>query len=210
MPGLNSSDFGRIPGVTTKSQSALAEELGTQKSVVSAIKSGHRALSVDLARSVATKSGEKPANLYLASQLKTLRAKLARKEISPAGVLTNCQHIMSAVKGQFRSNEFDRSDPDFVRAAEELKRIAEVALDFAEDEDKQFGPLAGSGNDQGPTYVTGDSTAAATKAATKKPARDAYGRLLFDHGDRVERDAYGKAMPEGEDVERDTYGRRVR
>lgn len=189
MAGLNNQAFGRIDGVATKNNRELADELGTHAPTISSIKSGERGLSPELARAVATKSGEKAGNVYLESQVARLKQKVALKRTSPAGTLHSCGIIMKSVSGGFRPSEMNRKDPAFLKAAQELKAIAEAALDIADSQEKSMGPAAGSGNDTGYPKATGDSTAVATKST---------------------RDAHGTAIPEGEKVVRDAHGRRIK
>jgi DNA-binding XRE family transcriptional regulator len=189
MAGINSKQpFGGIPAADY-SLKGLAEELGTHQQTIVAIKSGRRALSVDLARKVAVKSGEVPATLYLTSQVAAIKNKVKTKAMTPKGSLVAAEQILRAIKGQFYPHEIDRGSAEFKAAAEQLRQIAIAALDMSEDEDKQMGQAAGSGNDAGVVYAMGDSVAPALKST---------------------RDVYGRRIPEGEPVERDGYGRRVR
>ncbi len=191
MPGINSNDaFGGIPAAAFKSQTDLAEELGTHQETLAAIKSGSRGMSVDLARRVAAKSGGKAATVYLESQIASLKHKAVTKSITPAGVLGSAQHIMRNITKGFRDEEIDAKDPAFREAAENLKKIALAALDLADKEgDKSMSGDAATNPNPEPVYATGDSVAAATK---------------------TERDAHGRVIPEGEKVERDVQGRRIR
>src|SRR5829696_3755750 len=78
MEGLNSGAFGPesadqslggLPTTSYKSQAEMARDLGTQEPVISAIKSGDRGLSPELAKKIATKSGDgtQAATLFLQS-----------------------------------------------------------------------------------------------------------------------------------------------
>ncbi len=189
-PGINSYDaFRSYPAAALKSQQELADELGTHAPTISQIKSGERGLSPELARAVATKSGEKAGNVYLLSNVARLKQRVALKRTSPAGTLHSCGIIMKSVSGGFRDSEMNRKDPAWLKAAQDLKDIAEAALDIADSQDISMGPKAGSPNDAGVVHHVGDSTAVATKST---------------------RDAHGKAIPEGEKVERDAHGRRTK
>src|SRR5688500_17737451 len=98
MPGIYSSAFDGIPAADF-SLKGLADELGIHREAVVAIKGGRRALSVDIARAVAAKSesGEKPGNIYLRSQVNTIRGKIAAKNMTPAGCLSACKSVMEDV-----------------------------------------------------------------------------------------------------------------
>jgi hypothetical protein len=187
MAGLNNQAFGRIDGVATKNNRELADELGTHAPTISSIKSGERGLSPELARAVATKSGEKAGNVYLESQVARLKQKVALKRTSPAGTLHSCGIIMKSLSGGFRPSEMNRKDPSFRKAAQDLKAIAEAALDLAEPE--SMGPKAGSPNDAGVVHHVGESVEPALKS---------------------QRDPFGKAIQKGEQIERDAMGRRIK
>jgi plasmid maintenance system antidote protein VapI len=176
MSGINSRDaFGGIPAAALKSQQELAGELGTQQQVVSAMKSGQRGVSAEIARRIATKSGEKAGTVYLTSQVASLKHKLATKTISPDGVLNSATQIMRTITKGLRDEELDRRDPAFLAAAEQLKKIAEAALDMSQGEYVE------------PTYATGDSLTPALKS------RDAHGKAVKG-APAIERDGYGKAV----------------
>ncbi len=177
-----------VPLAAFKSQAELAEDLGTQQQVIAAIKAKDRGLSPANARKVAELGGGKAGNLYLESQVESLKMKTALKRVSPNGTLHSCETIMKAIKGDFRPDELNVKDPAFRAAAEQLKKIATAALDLADDTDESMGPKAGSPNVE-PLHATGDSVAPALKS---------------------QRDPFGRAMPEGEKVERDGYGKRIR
>jgi hypothetical protein len=196
MPGINSyekkgksSDFLRQEAFVKKTQQEIAESLGTGKSAIVGMKNHSRGASVQVAKKAAATTGQKPANIFLTSQVAALEKKITKKQIKDENVLGACQSIMRAIKGQFRDSEFDRRDEEFVRAAEMLKAIATAALDMADSQDKSFGPAAGSGNDAGVVHHVGDSTAVATKST-----RDANGKAVVEEGETVERDAYGRRI----------------
>lgn len=183
-----SKDVLRNEIFATKTQAEIAKHLGLKREAVTAIKAGRRGLSPDASRRLGALIGEKPAEVYLASQVTSLKRKVATKTITPQGVMTSCQHIVKALKGNFRGDEINRKDPKFRQAAEQLKEIAEAALDLADAGDESMGPAAGSPNDQGPIYVTGDSVAPALKS------RDAHGKAMKDQGAPVQRDGYGRRI----------------
>ncbi len=193
MPGINSyekkgtsSNFLSQEAFIKKTQDEIADHLGTGKSAIVGMKNHSRGASVNVAKKAAATTGQKPANIFLTSQVAALEKKITKKQIKDENVLGACQSIMRAIKGQFRSDEFDRRDEEFKAAAEMLRLIAVAALDMAEP--KSMGPAAGSPNDTGYPKATGDSTAVATKST---------------------RDAHGKAIPEGEKIERDAFGRAI-
>jgi hypothetical protein len=193
MAGINSwekkgksSDFLRQEAFVKKTQDEIAENLGTGKSAIVGMKNHSRGASVQVAKKAAAATGQKPANIFLTSQVAALEKKITKKQIKDENVLGAAQTIMRAIKGQFRSDEFDRRDEEFIRAAEMLRDIAVAALDMAED--KSMGPKAGSPNDTGYPKATGDSVAPALKSS---------------------RDAHGKAIPEGEKILRDAFGRAI-
>lgn len=124
--------FGGIPAAAYQSQRELAENLGIHRETVTAVKTGKRGLSVDNSKAVAEKSGDKPATVYLTSQVESLKSKLAKKAITPAGVLGSATHMMRNLTIKFTHDQIDRSDPDFRRAALELKALAAAALDLSE------------------------------------------------------------------------------
>jgi plasmid maintenance system antidote protein VapI len=187
MAGINSKQpFGGIPAADY-SVKGLADELGTHQQTIVAIKSGRRALSVDLARKIAVKSGEVPATLYLTSQIAAIKNKVKTKAMTPKGSLVAAEQVMRAIKGQFYRHEIDRSSAEFQKAAEELRAIAVAALDMSEDESEGMGPKAGSPSAE-PVNTTGDSTAVATKS------RDAHGKAMRDTGEKIERDGYGRRV----------------
>jgi hypothetical protein len=230
-PGINSGKYGGTPaasgsfGGTPASDyttlKELADEIGTHRESLTAIKSGQRGMSVELARKVAKKTGEKAGTLYAESQVRSLKSKAATKSISPNGTLQAAQRAMKAVSGSFLPSEIDKKDPRFIAAAEQLRDIALVALDYSGNDSQQMGPKAGSANDQGPTLRTGDSTAVAEKGERvnfwdlmeeRRAPRDPFGRAAQKESDRepVKRDASGAVIPDGEKIERDAHGRRIR
>jgi transcriptional regulator len=187
MVGINSfekkgksSNFLREQAFITKTQQEIAESLGTKKSQVVAMKNHTRGASVQVAKKAAATTRQKPANIFLTSQVAALEKKITTKAIKDENVLGACQSIMRAIKGQFRDAEFDRRDAEFVAAAERLRDIAIAALEMAPADD---------GNGE-PITAVGDSTAVATKGST--------------------RDAWGRAIPEGPAIQRDAYGRALR
>jgi hypothetical protein len=196
MAGINSyekkgksSDFLRQEAFVKKTQQEIAESLGTGKSAIVGMKNHSRGASVQVAKKAAATTGQKPANIFLTSQVAALEKKITTKSIKDENVLGACQSIMRAIKGQFAAKDFDRRDAEFVAAAERLRDIAVAALDMADSQDKSMGPAAGSLNDAGVVHHVGDSVAPALKST---------------------RDAHGKAIPEGETVDRDAYGRRIK
>ncbi len=192
MPGINSKNqpFGGIPAAAFKSQTELAEELGTHQPTIAAIKSGAQGMSVDLARRVAAKSGGKAATVYLESQIASLKHKAVTKSITKAGVLGSAQHIMRNITKGFRDDEIDPKDPSFVAAAEQLRKIALAALDLADKEgNKSMGGSPATNPNPNPVHATGVSVAPALKSS---------------------RDAHGRVIPEGEKIERDAFGKRIR
>jgi len=200
MVGINSfekkgksSNFLREQAFITKTQQEIAESLGTKKSQVVAMKNHTRGASVQVAKKAAATTGQKPANIFLTSQVAALEKKITTKAIKDENVLGACQSILRAIKGQFRSEEFDRRDEEFVAAANLLRDIATAALDMA-DRDETMGGTAAANEYMEPTRGVGDSVASALKTATKGSTRDAW----------------GKAVPDGEKIERDPLGRRVR
>ncbi len=168
-----------IPQAAYKSQQELAEELGTQQQVIAAIKAKDRGLSPQNARKVAQLSGGKAGNLYLESQVESLKMKAALKRVSPQGTLHSCETIMRAIKGEFRPEELDVKSAEFRKAAEQLKKIASAALDLADNSENVE-----------PVHATGDSVAPALKSR-----RDSHGRVIPE-GDSIERDAMGRRIRE--------------
>ncbi len=187
MAGINSfekkgksSNFLRQEAFVKKTQDEIAESLGTKKSSIVAIKNHTRGASVQVAKKAAATTGQKPANIFLTSQVAALEKKITTKAIKDENVLGACQSIMRAIKGQFRSEEFDRRDDEFTASAERLRQIAVAALDMADrDAANEY---------MEPTHGTGDSVEVALKS----------------------RDLHGRAIPEGPAIERDAYGRRVK
>jgi len=183
MPGLNNDAFGRIDGVATKSHQELADELGWGKNAISAVFSGRRGMSTDLAKSVAMKSGEKAATLFITSAATALKKKIATEQINLMGVVDAAQMALQAVSTKFTPDQIDRREPEFRQAVLELRAAAHKALE-----------LLGDGEYPLPIHATGDSVAPALKTATKGSTRDLHGRFV----------------PEGEDIVRDAYGRRIK
>jgi plasmid maintenance system antidote protein VapI len=167
-----------------KTQQEIAENLGADRTVVNRIMSGERGMSPELARKLAKKTGKPAPTLYLKSQLASFEHKAATKSMSEAGFLGSSQHVMRNVTKSFYDHELKaaRADPEFVSAAKRLKEMLLKALDLLEDGD------AGSGNDAGPVFTTGDSVAPALKS------RDAHGKAIEDSGEKIERDAYGRRL----------------
>ncbi len=185
MAGINSfekgqsSNFLREAAFIKKTQDEIAESLGTGRSAIVGMKNHTRGASVQVAKKAAATTGQKPASIFLTTQVAALETRISRKQIKDENVLGVAQSIMRAIKGQFRDSEFDRRDAEFVAAAERLRQIAVAALDMADrDAANEY---------MEPTHATGDSTAVATKS----------------------RDLHGRAIPETEDILRDGYGRRV-
>jgi hypothetical protein len=182
MPGINSyekkgtsSDFLRQEAFVRKTQQEISESLGTGRSAVVAMKNHSRGASVQVAKKAAASTGQSSGNIYLTSQVAALEKKITTKAIKDENVLGACQSIMRAIKGQFRSEEFDRSDPEFVRAAENLKAIATAALDMAPANEE-------------PVHATGDSTATVFKSQ-----RDPFSKAIPE-GEQIERDAMGRRI----------------
>lgn len=191
MPGINSyeksgksSNFLREQAFIKKTQQEVAQSLGTGKSAVVSMKNHSRGASVQVAKKAAAVTGQKPANIFLTSQVASLQKRIATKSIKDENVLAACQNVMKSIRGQFRDSEFDRSDPEFIAAAENLKKIAEAALDL-------------SAPAQEPVHATGDSVEAALKAE------------LDAHDGKVQRDVHGRAVPQGNRVNRDGHGRAI-
>lgn len=176
MPGINSKHgaFGGIPGVAMKSRDELADLLGTHPQTISATKSLSRGLSPELAKSVATKSGEKPATLYTVSQIASIKARVKAESMSPSGALSAIRDITSNLRGQFAEKDFDRNSAEFQSALLQIKEVAQSALDL--------------GGNVEPVHATGDSVDAALKSS-----RDAHG-LHLPEGDPIERDGYGRVL----------------
>lgn len=182
MPGINAKNtnpFGGIPATSYKSRSELAALLGTHPQTVTAVKSGQRGLSVEVAKSVATKSGETPATLYAKSQAASMKGKIDAGKMSPSGALSAVRDVTASLRGKFSAKEIDRSDPEFQRALLAIREIAQSALD--------------SGGNPEPVNSAGDSVEAALKTGTKSSTRDVHGRKIPD-GERVERDGHGRAI----------------
>jgi plasmid maintenance system antidote protein VapI len=181
-------DFWEI--MRAKTQQEIADHLSLKQGSVSRLKAGERGFSPEIARKIAFKTGENAPTLYLTSQLASMERGAATKSLSEAGFMGSAQHVMRNITNQFRPDEMRtaRKDPEFVAAATRLRELLLRALDLVA-EPQQMGPVAGSGNSQGPTYTGGDSVAPALKS----------------------RDATGKAMNNetGESIERDGYGRRI-
>lgn len=193
MVGINSfekkgksSNFLREQAFITKTQQEIAESLGTKKSQVVAMKNHTRGASVQVAKKAAATTRQKPANIFLTSQVAALEKKITTKAIKDENVLGVCQSIMRAIKGQFRDSEFNRRDAEFVAAAERLRDIAIAALDMA-DRDATMGGTAAANEYMEPTRGTGDSVATVFKS------RDLYGRAV-EEGPAIERDAYGRVV----------------
>ncbi len=171
-----------VPATAFKNMAEISRETGMHEPAVFAVKSADRGLSADNARKVAEMNGDKrkACYLYLASQTAALKKRIATKKIEDQGVLRVAGNIMATSTKGFRPDEVNRADPDFRKAAIELKAIAEAALDMSPVEEE-------------PIHATGDSVEVALKTATKGSTRDAWGR----------------AIPEGPAIERDAYGRRT-
>jgi plasmid maintenance system antidote protein VapI len=172
--------------MAAKTQQEIADHLATDRSVVSKIISSKRGFSPEVARKIAAITGDPAPTLYIKSQLASMEHKAATKSMSEAGFMGSAQHVMRNCTKQFRPDEMRaaRKDPEFVSAANRLRELLLKALDLVGPEAE-----AGDGNDQGPVYVTGDSTAVAASKST--------------------RDGFGRKIPEGEPVQRDGYDRRV-
>ncbi len=184
MAGINSyekkgksSNFLREEAFVKKTQDEIAESLGTGRSAIVGMKNHTRGASVQVAKKAAGATGQKPASIFLTTQVAALETRISRKQIKDENVLGAAQSIMRAIKGQFRDSEFDRRDAEFVAAAERLRQIAVAALDMA-DKDEYMEP----------TNATGDSVEVALKST-----RDAHGRATSE-GPAIERDAFGRAV----------------
>jgi hypothetical protein len=176
-----------------KTQKEIAEHLalkdGSQGSV-SRFKSGERGFSPEISRKIAFKTGENAPTLYLTSQLASMEQKAATKSISEAGWFGSAQTVMRNITQKFRPDELRaaKKDPEFTEAATRLRELLLRALDLIA-EPQQFGPVAGSGNSQGPTYTGGDSVEAALKS------RDAHGKAMNnDTNLKIERDGFGRRI----------------
>jgi plasmid maintenance system antidote protein VapI len=177
----NRQDFWKLVGRT---QQEIAENLGADRTVVNKVISGERGMSPELSRRLAAKTGKPAPSLYLKSQLASFEHRAATKSMSEAGFLGSSQHVMRNVTKSFYDHELKaaRADPEFVSAAKKLRSMLLKALDLLEDGD------AGSGNDAGPVFTTGDSVAPALKS------RDAHGKAIPDTGEKIERDPYGRRL----------------
>lgn len=176
MPGINSKygAFGGIPAVSMKSNNELAAELSIHPQTVSAVKREQRGLSPEIAKSVATKSGEKPATLYAVSQIASIKARIKQDKISPSGALSAIRDITGSLRGKFAEKDIDRNSAEFQSALLQIKEVAQSALDL--------------GGNVEPVHATGDSVAPALKSS-----RDAHGRKIPE-GEPVQRDGYGRRI----------------
>ncbi len=177
--------------MAARTQAEIAEHLATKQSSVSRMKTGERGFSPEVSRKIAAKTGEPVPTIYLKSQLASMEQKAATKSMSEAGFMGSAQHVMRNITKQFRDDEMRaaRKDPEFVSAANRLRELLLRALDLVgAGETQQMGPVAGSGNDAGVVYATGDSTAVATKS------RDAHGKAMRDTGEKIERDPFGRRV----------------
>ncbi len=170
MAGINCKHgaFGGIPAVSMKSNNELADLLGTHPQTISATKSLSRGLSPELAKSVATKSGEKPATLYAVSQIASIKARIKSDKVSPSGALSAIRDITSNLRGKFASKDFDRNSPEYQKALMEIKEVAQSALDLG-------------GNVEPVHDVNSGVTAVAAKS------RDLHGRANRDDEEKIER-----------------------
>lgn len=109
----------------------LSEKLGIERANVAAIKSGNRGLSPDAARAAAAITGEKPATLFLVSQVETLKKRVYKGTATPAGILQAAGLVTQKVNSAFAPSEINLSDKDFQRAEIELKGIAIDYLQLA-------------------------------------------------------------------------------
>ncbi len=177
MPGLNNEAFGRIDGVATKSSRSLADELGTHKETITAVKMGRRGMSVELSKSVAMKSGEKAATLFVTSAATALKKKIETEQITLMGVVDAAQRTLQAVSMKFTPDQIDRREPQFRQAILELRTAAHKALELLGDTEYVL-----------PTNATGASVEVALKGT-----RDAHGRATSE-GPDILRDAYGRRV----------------
>jgi hypothetical protein len=157
-----------LNGIEARSRKELAKDLGIDESAVSAAKSATRGIPVHAAKKAGPMTGDKPATLYLTSQVAALKSKVEDGKASPSGILRSVESIVKGL-GEFRDDELDRRDPDFWEAAQKLRIMAEAAMDFAGEKPVE----------------------AATKSASVN--RDALGHRVEDPK-TVERDAAGRRM----------------
>lgn len=155
--------FANVKGINSMNRKELGEAIGLTPSMVTATKSADRALTPETARKLAalTEGEEKPANLFAVTQVAALKSKIAREEITPAGVGRGVGRISATLKGEFHRGEFDRSDPELEKAISELKTIASNVLDLLDGDE--------------------DEPAVATKSAVDSAGgitRDIYGRRM--------------------------------
>jgi hypothetical protein len=180
MPGINDEAFGRIDGVATKSHAQLAEDLGTLKTTISSVKAGRRGMSPELAKSVAMKSGEKAATLFITSAATALKQKMKAETIGLNGVVDAAQMALKSVSTKFTPDQIDRREPEFRQAILELRTAAHKALELLGDTEYVL-----------PTHATGDSVEVALKS------RDLQGRAV-EEGPAILRDAYGRRVNNAE------------
>jgi plasmid maintenance system antidote protein VapI len=176
MPGLNNEAFGRIDGVATKSSRSLADELGTHKETITAVKAGRRGMSAELAKSVAMKSGEKAATLFVTSAATALKQKMRAETITLMGVVDAAQMALKAVSTKFTPDQIDRREPEFRQAVLELRTAAHKALELLGDTEYVEN-----------VHATGDSVEVALKS------RDLHGRAV-EEGPALERDPLGRRI----------------
>jgi hypothetical protein len=186
MSGLNSSAFGRIDGVATKSHQELADELSAGKNAITAVKSGRRGMSVELSKTVAMKSGEKACTLFATSAATALKKKIEKEQITLMGVVDAAQSCLKAVGEKFTPDQIDRRDPSFRQAILELRAAAHKALQ-----------LLGDTEYVEPISAVGDSVEVALKTATKGSTRDPFGRAV-EEGPAIERDPLGRRIKDAE------------
>ncbi len=172
-----------------KTHDEIKEHLRDKKSAISQVKHAERGFSPELAKRIAAKTGDNAATLYLESQLASMEKKVSTKSMSQAGFMASAQRVLTAVTKKFTAREMAeaRKDKEFISAAKRLREMLLKALDLLEDGDASMGPAAGSGNDQGPLFTTGDPVDAALK-------RDAHGKAIPDTGEKIERDGHGRRI----------------
>ncbi len=182
MSGLNSSAFGRIAGAATKSHQELADELGAGKNAITGVLNGRRGMSVELSKTVAMKSGEKAATLFVTSAATALKKKIEKEQITLNGVVDAAQSSLQAVATKFTPDQRDARDPEFRQAVLELRAAAHKALE-----------LLGDTEYVEPTNAAGDSV----EVALKGTARDGWGRAIPE-GPAIERDPLGRRVWDAE------------
>lgn len=145
-------------------QRDVAKHLGITEHTAAALATGRRGLTPTNAKRMTDLTGEKAANAFLLSQTAVLKSKIEREAITAPGVSGRVASIIQSLRDDFRNADFDRQDPKFAEAIEELKEIAQAVLDFAGD--------LGEEGDDGVTVATKSSPASGLVE------RDMYGRRM--------------------------------